>query len=347
MSIKEIRLFILFSLVFGLLLTFFVAFGSEEPRPAAFPTATAIAVLNTLPPTYTAVYLEEYATFTAIPLATETATNTPTPTNTAIPSSTPTLLPTATATNTPIPTFTATPELLPTPNGIYSRTVRVPILMYHYISTPPEDADVYRTDLSMEPAMFEQQMAYLAENGYTPIDLYTLSLAITNKAELPEKPVILTFDDGYIDAYQNAFPILEAYGFKGTFFIITEYVDKANPNHMSWPMIEQMSAAGHRMESHTKTHLDLSKLTWDGQIYQILGSLETLEAHIGYRPRYLCYPAGRYNEDSMAIAEQLGLWGAVTTRGGKWHGFDNRFEWRRVRMRYDTTMEEFIEALEP
>lgn len=94
--------------------------------------------------------------------------------------------------------------------------------MYHYVSTPPDDADIYRRDLSTEPEMFRQQMAYLAENGFTPIDFYDLSLAIVNKSTLPDKPVILTFDDGYLDNYQNAFPVLQEYGFTGTFFIITD-----------------------------------------------------------------------------------------------------------------------------
>jgi peptidoglycan/xylan/chitin deacetylase (PgdA/CDA1 family) len=236
---------------------------------------------------------------------------------------------------------------LPTPYGVISRTVRVPILMYHYVSSPPEDASQVRINLSLEPDDFRAQMQYLADYDYTPIDLYDVSLAITNKTELPPKPVLLTFDDGYIDAYEVVYPILEEFGFKGTFFIITEYVDAGNYNHMNWAMIEEMAAAGHRMEPHTKTHPDLSTLSWDGQIYQILGAQQTLAAHIGYTPRFLCYPAGKYNDETIAILEQLDFWGAVTTQGGKWHNFEERYEWKRLRISYTTSLGTFVDLVKP
>ncbi|MBW7959285.1 MAG: polysaccharide deacetylase family protein [Candidatus Promineofilum sp.] len=240
-----------------------------------------------------------------------------------------------------IPSETATSEPLPTPMDIYSWTLKVPILMYHYISEPPPGSDIYRVDLSVSPDDFRQQMAFLSENGYTPVDLNTLSLAIVNRATLPEKPVIITFDDGYLDAYENAFPILQEYGFEGTFFIITELIDLKSEGYMSWEMIEEMSRAGQRIESHSKTHPDLTLQSRDSIIYELLGSLETLAAHTGYRPRYLCYPAGRYNDETIAILKELDYWGAVTTMNGTWHGFDDRFEWRRVRIRNTTSITEF------
>ena len=324
-------------------------------RPLPTP-ATAVAVLPTASQTATAVPLvylpsqtpsttpTSYSTLTPIPTLTAVPLPSQTPTTTPIP----TLTPSATPTETPLPTATSPlPAALPTPNGVFSRTVRVPILMYHYVSSPPEGADQIRINLSLEPADFRAQMQYLADHDYTTVDLYDVSLAITNKAELPPKPVLLTFDDGYLDAYEVVFPILEEFGLKGTFFIITDYVDRGNPNHMTWEMIKEMSAAGHRMEPHTKTHPDLSSLGWDGQVYQILGSQQTLAAHIGYVPRYLCYPAGRYNEDTLAILEQLGFWGAVTTQGGKWHGFEERFEWKRLRISYTTRLANFIDLVKP
>ncbi len=219
--------------------------------------------------------------------------------------------------------------------------------MYHYISAPPEDADIYRRDLSVTPAQFREQMAYLAENGFTTIDLYDLSRALADKQVLPPKPVLLTFDDGYVDAYQNAFPILQEFGFKGTFFIITEFVDRQYPDYMSWAMIEEMATAGHRMESHTKTHPDLRGASQEELIWQLRGSQETLAAHIGYTPRYLCYPGGRYDESTVQALRDLDFWGAVTTAGGKWHNIDQRYEWSRLRVRDVTTLAEFADLVEP
>ena len=284
---------------------------------------------------------EPEPTFTLVPL------NSATPLPSATPSPVPTMPPTLPPPDMPSPPPTATTlAVLPTPIGIYSETVRVPILMYHYVSEPPEDADKYRVDLSVSPENFYAQMQYLAEQGYTPINLDDLSLAVTARQALPDKPVILTFDDGYVDHYEYVFPILESFGFKGTFFIITGFVDDGNPSYMSWPMIHELAAAGHRMESHTRTHPDLSEATYEQAVEEILGSQQILEAHTGVRPRYLCYPGGRYDEETIAILEALDYWGAVTTGGGTWHGFDNRYEWLRVRIRYTTTLPIFADFLE-
>ncbi|MFO7680839.1 MAG: polysaccharide deacetylase family protein [Chloroflexota bacterium] len=248
---------------------------------------------------------------------------------------------------TVIPVIVPPAFLLPTPSGANIWTLRVPILMYHYLSVPPADADIYRTDLSVTPENFRQQMAYLAENGYTPIDFYQLSAAITAQTDLPDKPILLTFDDGYLDNYENAFPILQEFGFTATFFIITDLADQGAPGYANWEQLKEMAAAGMRIESHTKNHPDLSTMGRDGVIFQVLGSQETIAAHIGYTPRYLCYPGGRYNAETMQILSELGLWGAVTTQGGAWHSFADRYEWDRQRMRYDTTLEQFARLIDP
>ncbi len=317
-------------------------------------------------PTTTFTAVSPLATFTSVPTLTSTSTKTATPTYTPTnlpPTQTPTLqntstpipsnTPTATATqtiqptNTPLPTFTATPLPLPTPQGVISWTVKVPILMYHYISVPPENADVYRTDLSVIPDAFLEQMTYLAENGYNPIDFYDLSRAITDQQELPEKPVILTFDDGYLDNYENAYPILEQFGFKGTFFIVTEFVDFGREGYMSWEMITEMGDNGHRFEPHSRTHPDLRNQERAVLIWEMLGPQETLAYHLGYTPRYFSYPSGRYDEDAIQILDELGFWGAVTTQSGKWHGFPERFEWARLRVRFNTPLAEFEDMVDP
>ena len=294
------------------------------------------------------------ATNTLLPPIVATSTSSPTPlptaTNTATATASPTSGPTLTPSNTPPPTDTPTatkPPPLPTPIGTYSLTVRAPILMYHYISEPPEDADEYRTDLSVPPERFRQQLQYLKDHGFTAIDLYDLSLAVTARRALPDKPIILTFDDGYLDNYENAFPILREFGFTATFFIVTEFVDNGTPGYVTWPMVREMAAAGMRIENHSRTHADMTAHTRDGLIWQIRGAQETLAAQLGYAPRFFCYPGGRYDEDTIAMLQELDFWGAVTTAGGKWHGFDDRYEWSRLRMRYTTDMPTFATFVEP
>lgn len=295
------------------------------------------------------------------------------PTSTSMPENTPTFTPLPTATNTlvPSPTTTATatvdlmevfeepteiankpqatvkPPPLPTPSGVYSWTLKVPILMYHYVSEPPEDADKYRRDLSVTPADFEQQMAYLVENGFESVDLNDLSLAITNKRELPERPVIITLDDGYQDNYDNAFPILQNHGLSATFFVVTEFIDDGREGYLRWEMVEEMAAAGMHIEPHSKTHPDLSGQEREYVIYEVLGSQETIAAHTGETPLYFCYPGGSYDDQTIEILQELGFWGAVTTADGEWHGFNDRFEWSRIRMRNTTTLPEFADMVDP
>jgi peptidoglycan/xylan/chitin deacetylase (PgdA/CDA1 family) len=317
--------------------------AETETHLAKIVTGTAVSALPTLANTNTP---QPDASPTLKPTA--TATHTPTHTPTSTPSQTPTQTPTATPVtpNAPTPTPTMPPPL-PTPSGIYSWTLRVPILMYHYVSIPPEDADIYRTDLSVAPDNFRSQMQYLAEHGYTTISLYDLSRAITGKTDLPAKPVIITLDDGYLDNYQNAFPILKEYGLTATIFLATDFLDKGNPNYMTWDMVQEMAAYGIHFEPHSKSHSDLSEKSRDFLIWEILGSQQTVQAHTGTEARYFAYPSGRYDETTIQVLQELGFWGAVTTQGGKWHGFEDRYEWRRLRIHNYTTLPDFIDLVKP
>ncbi len=319
-----------------------------SPAQAGFSTVESVAQTGPL----------ATATATASIAASATATDEPSSTPTRAPTETPTEAPTETPTeiaairSTPAeeavawPTNTPRPPPLPTPRDSYSWTLKVPILMYHYISEPPEEADKYRRDLSVTPEDFRLQMTYLVENGFETVDLYDLSLAITDRVELPPKPIIITMDDGYRDNYQNAFPILEELGLKATFFLATEFIDQNNEVYMDWDMVEEMAAAGHRFEPHSKTHPDLTVHDRNFIIWEVQGSRETIAAHVDYLPRYFAYPSGRYNEEVQQIMAELDFWGAVTTLGGGWSGFNDRFEWTRTRIRDVTSLIDFQAMIE-
>jgi peptidoglycan/xylan/chitin deacetylase (PgdA/CDA1 family) len=171
-------------------------------------------------------------------------------------------------------------------------------------------------------------------------------MAIVNKQALPTKPIIITMDDGYRDNYENAFPILKELGLKATFFVVTEFVDQNNPNYMNWPMLKEMAAEGMDIEPHSKNHPDLRNRDRDFLIYQILGSMESIESHLGYRPRYFAYPGGFYDDAVIKILQEVDAWGAVTTADGQWHGFNDRYEWTRVRIRDTTTSSDLKTLLE-
>lgn len=307
--------------------------------PALVPTATFTPTATaTSTPTAT-------ATATTTPTATSTPTATPTftPTETATATATPTDTPppTATATPTPTPTSTPTPTPLPTPDG-ERRTVRVPILMYHYISYPPPDADRYRRDLSVSPDNFDVQMAWLYWNGFNVITLQDLLYHLTLGWPLPEKPVVLTFDDGYADAYENAFPILKKNGFVGTFFIITDRITYGDPNYLTWAQVIEMHNAGMDIQSHTRTHPDLRGLSEMQLLWQMLGSKEAIEARLPKEVRFFCYPAGRYDANAIRALQKFGYWAAVTTEYGATHTTDDLFTLKRIRIRATDSLETFI-----
>lgn len=226
------------------------------------------------------------------------------------------------------------------------RRIRVPILMYHYISEPPPDADVYRIDLSVPPGLFREHLAYLRDAGYTSIRLEDLYAALQTGAVLPEKPVVLTFDDGYEDSYTNAWPLLREFGFTGTFFVMTSGPDHLNPGYLTPAQIGEMAAGGMRMESHTRDHPDLRGRDGDFLVYQLLGAQESLAAWTGRTPLQFAYPAGEYDEAVLAMLRSLNVQTAVTTRQGALHTTSAPLELPRLRIRNTTDVPALAVLLE-
>jgi peptidoglycan/xylan/chitin deacetylase (PgdA/CDA1 family) len=212
------------------------------------------------------------------------------------------------------------------------RRIRVPILMYHYISPLPPEADDIRIELTVEPHIFRSHLEHLKTNGYSSISLYELDRALLMGTPLPEKPVILTFDDGHIDHYTHAYPMLKEFGFSGTFFIITSFADHNAQNYLNWGQIVEMSANGMSMEAHTKSHQDLRNRDRDYLIYEIFGSLESLEAHTKLPTRMFAYPGGKYDSAVLSLARDLPVWRAVTTENNAFHTTDNDLEMTRLRV---------------
>lgn len=212
------------------------------------------------------------------------------------------------------------------------RRIAVPILMYHYVSPLPEGADDIRRELTISPEAFRAHLTYLTEQGYSTISLYDLDLALVQGTELPDKPIILSFDDGHIDHYQYVFPLLQEFNMTGTFFIITALADSQNPLHLNWSQIREMSDAGMSMEAHTKNHASLRERSRDFLVYEMLGSLESMSIH-NERPTYmLSYPVGHYDNLTLEVGRELGIWRAVTTERGTQHTTHNRLLLPRVRV---------------
>lgn len=213
----------------------------------------------------------------------------------------------------PSSTVKPTPTPLPIPKHS-GRQVRVPILTYHYIGNNPNPEDKTRDALQVTPDRFEEQMNYLSTNGYTPISLDTLHAALKG-GSLPPKPVVLTFDDGYIDFYFNAFLILKKYNFVAISFIPTGLVGKGY--YMSWDQIKEIDSTNLiAFEAHSVNHINLVSIPNDQLNYQIGESKKVLEQQLGKSVNFFAYPYGLSDETTWKAVENAGFLGGV----GTWYG---------------------------
>jgi peptidoglycan/xylan/chitin deacetylase (PgdA/CDA1 family) len=215
---------------------------------------------------------------------------------------------------------------------------KILVLNYHQI------ADSH-TSLAVPPADFETQMKFLADSGcitITPDELYA---GLRGEVELPPKPVLITFDDGYIDNYTNAFPILKKYNLRATIFVIPAFAS-VYPNYMTWEQLKEMEANGITIESHTLTHPKLEELPDDEIRNELLNSKNILEEQLGHPVEFLAYPTGTYNLHIASIAQDLGYKGAFTIKYGVVDKGSNFFAMERVPIFHTaTTMKDFYERI--
>ncbi len=246
----------------------------------------------------------------------------------------------------PTPAGVVFPDLiLPPKFDGKTRTASVPILMYHYISTPPVATDKIRVGLSVTPEMFESQIKLLVDNGFTTITLFELYDNLATGKALPDKPIVLTFDDGYVDNYEYAFPILKKYQQTGTFFVLTGPADFKDPAYMSWAMVKEMSDAGMDIQLHSKDHVDLRRRRYEDLVWQIIGGRQSIEGHTGKPVVFMAYPSGKYDSTVMKFLSDNNFWGAVTTVSGRTHSLSDALTWTRIRVAGQLRLSDYAKLL--
>lgn len=229
----------------------------------------------------------------------------------------------------PLASLKPSPTPLPIPKHS-GRQVRVPILTYHYIGNNPNPDDKTRDNLQVTPDKFEAQMNYLATNGYTTITLDSLYAALKGGL-LPPKPIVLTFDDGYIDFYYNAYPILSRFGFKSVVFIPTALV--GGSYYMNWSQIKEISASGLvAFEAHSVNHVNLVGLPYDRLKHETLDSKKILEEQLGKKVNFFAYPYGLSYETTWQAVKEAGYLGGVGTWYGKEQSEGNVLDMPRVKI---------------
>jgi peptidoglycan/xylan/chitin deacetylase (PgdA/CDA1 family) len=210
-------------------------------------------------------------------------------------------------------------------NGDGQRRLRV--LMYHKVN------DLPGSPLSVPVAMFDEQMAQLRELGYTVVGLDEVLAYYANGAELPARPVLITFDDGYRDNLEHAAPILERHGYPAVLFVPIAYLDDKLPlpheerlaargvvnSTLDWGELSELETAGVRIESHGISHRPLADLALDEAAREIVLSKLRLEDRLGRPVRSFAYVKGseaHYKPVHLSLLRQAGYDVAFTSVSG-------------------------------
>ncbi len=233
---------------------------------------------------------------------------------------------------TSIPTLALTPTITPTPtltpeqiaemrkkefdqiNAKYGPCKYVPILMYHHVMESSQAKEIGASSINVPPEIFRQQMDYLQTKGYGVVGLDSL-LPLIRSNSLPAKPVVLTFDDGYVDFYTTVYPILREKNFKAVVFVISQFM--GGERYLSWSQAGEMASSGLVLiEDHTLNHLSLPSLDKQEEQNQIVAAKNIIEQNMGTSVRLFAYPYGGSNQVAKEILGENGFEAAVTTIPG-------------------------------
>jgi peptidoglycan/xylan/chitin deacetylase (PgdA/CDA1 family) len=252
----------------------------------------------------------------------------------------PTYTPTFPPSETPSPTATSAPTLTPEPQWLFQGPgdIVVPILLYHHIGFSLKDASVYY----VSPQAFDQQMNLLYQWGYQSISVELLVRAIQEGAQLPPKPVLLTFDDGSETTYTTALPIMQRYRFTGAAYIVYHYVGITH--HMSEDEIRALYAAGWEIGSHGLSHTELTARP-ERQMDEIVQSRRRLEALLGVPVLSFAYPFGAYDSDSLHYVHFAGYIAAMGLGNETRQGSKNLFYLYRQAVRGTDDLPTFASRL--
>ncbi|WP_378955660.1 polysaccharide deacetylase family protein [Pelosinus sp. sgz500959] len=209
---------------------------------------------------------------------------------------------------------------VPTSSGSGNR--QIPVLVYHRVG--------YTTDnFTVTPERFTTDLETLQYYGYCAISLEQMQSFLEDRnIEMPDKPILITFDDGYLDNFENAYPILKKHNMIATFFIITDKL--WTPDRLTPQRIVEMAEGGMSFGSHTVTHRRLGELTWEEIREELTISKAVLESVLGKTVTAIAYPQGSYNDNVITLAKNLGYTTGFTVREGICRKESPEFELRRI-----------------
>lgn len=259
------------------------------------------------------------------------------------PSHTTTLMPTETPTptETPPPTATATATITPTRTlalvSVEAGNIEVPILLYHHVNS-----EISNSRYNIDPAVFEEQMKWLYDNHYKTITISNVASLILNGGQMPSRPVVITFDDGNLDVFKIAYPILEKYGFVATFYVVNQYVN--GKNMISTDQVKELIDQGWEIGSHSEHHQNLTAENADLETEIRLSKLH-LADKLGVPINSFAYPFGSVNEEVITKTIRSGYTSAVGLGESITHGRYDVFYLIRMEIQRDYSMDKFISLL--
>jgi peptidoglycan/xylan/chitin deacetylase (PgdA/CDA1 family) len=188
----------------------------------------------------------------------------------------------------------------------------VPILMYHVIAEP--EAGAPYPELYTPGPVFRAQMRALARRGYHGVTLGQVERYWRKAYALPDKPIVVSFDDGYVSHYTRAAPALKRLGWPGVLNL--EVNNVRNPGNISPHRVEALIRDGWEVDSHTVTHPDLTALAPDQLRRELVESRSWLRRRFHVPVDYFCYPSGRFDATVVAAVRRAGYRLATTTQAG-------------------------------
>ena len=201
--------------------------------------------------------------------------------------------------------------------------VKIPILSYSFINDSGEP-------LSLSKATFESHIEWLNENGYTFLSAKEAYEMITTGNNVPKRPIVISFEDGYDDVFTNAYPILKKYNAKATVFISSDNINKES--YLSEFMMKTMYEDGISFQGHSMNNKKLQLLHYDEQYKYLKESKEKIESILKNKVEIIMYPYGSYDGDTITVMDKLGYKMGIGNRYGYARESNGIYNVRRIKI---------------
>ncbi|MEV7321089.1 polysaccharide deacetylase family protein [Streptomyces sp. NPDC093970] len=225
----------------------------------------------------------------------------------------------------------------------------VPILMYHSVATSPNSAT---RALSVAPEAFARQMALVADLGLTPVTTAALAAGWRLGGPLPDRPVLITFDDGYEGVHRHALPVLAKHGFASTLFVSTGWIRGPYDTGggldamLDWDQVRELADADCEIGGHSHTHPQLDQLDDDRLRAELVWSRDIVAEQLGAAPASFAYPYGYSSRRVRQAVRDTGYAQALAVENGLARRRQGPYALRRVTVRRSTDAAEFAQLLQ-